>query len=106
MTPDDDDDIPDDAEEEGRDHPGHREVKVTEEVDPDPGEAPQSDLLEDADHRVGLLPGRQGGGVPLLVSLHDVTHCHYSDGCHWVTMASGLSLCLSLHLLWLAGRAV
>ena len=90
MTPDDDNDIPDDAEEEGRDHPGHREVKVAEEVDPDPGEAPQSNLLEDADHGVGLLPGCQGDRLPLLVSLHDVTHTHY--GCHWVTLASGLSI--------------
>ena len=67
-----DDDTPEDTEEQGRHHPGHGEVKVAEEVDPDPGQAPESDLLEDADHGVDLGPGLQGDRLPLLVTLHDV----------------------------------
>ena len=67
--------LPKHTEEQGCDHPGHGEVKVSQQVDPDPGQTAETDLLEDADHGVGLLPGRQGDRLPLplLVTVHDVT---------------------------------
>ena len=67
--------LPKHTEEQGCDHPGHGEVKVSQQVDPDPGQTAETDLLEDADHGVGLLPGSQGDRLPrpLLVTVHDVT---------------------------------
>ena len=105
---DDDDDRPEDAEEQGGDHPGHGEVKVSQEVDPDPGQTPEPDLLEDADHGVGLVPGCQGDGLPrpLLVIIHDVTHSlKMIVDCRQLSMASVRTVCLSMHL-WVAGSAV
>ena len=91
----DEDDRPEHTEEQGRDHPGHGEVKVSQEVDPDPGQTPEPDLLEDADHGVGLVPGCQGDGLPrpLLVTIHDVTHSPSEDGCRQLRMASVVTVC-------------
>ena len=68
--------LPEHTQEQGCDHPGHGEVKVSQQVDPDPGQTAETDLLEDADHGVGLLPRCQGDGLPrpLLVTVHDVTY--------------------------------
>ena len=65
--------LPEDTEEQGCDHPGHGEVKVSQKVDSDPRQTAETDLLEDADHGVGRLPGGQGDGLLLLVTVHDVT---------------------------------
>ena len=86
--------LPEDTEEQGCDHPGHGEVKVSQKVDSDPRQTAETDLLEDADHGVGLLPRREGDGLPrpLLVTVHDVTYTISSDGCRQLSVASARSL--------------
>ena len=84
--------LPEDTEEQGCDHPGHGEVKVSQKVDSDPRQTAETDLLEDADHGVGLLPRREGDGLLLLVTVHDVTNSFSSDGCCQLSVASTVSV--------------